>query len=69
MNCLWCGSSSLRTSRLHFLDLARLSILQYPVRCRECDERFFTNVFRAFRLNAATKARRMARRNRKSAAQ
>jgi len=61
MSCHWCGSSILRTSRLYFVDLPRLVFFQYPVRCRECDERFFTNLFEAMRIRAAAKERRTAR--------
>jgi len=67
MYCNWCGSSSLRTSRFHLLDLPRLILFHYPVRCRDCEERLFTHVFNAVRLRSEAKARRMARHKQKLA--
>jgi hypothetical protein len=66
MNCQWCGSSEIRSSRLRLADLPRLSVLRYPVRCRSCEERYFISVFAALKLRAAEKARRMERRRTES---
>jgi hypothetical protein len=62
MNCRWCGSSSIRTSRLRLADLPRLFTLQLPMRCRSCEERYFANIFSALKFRGAEKARRLARR-------
>ena len=67
MDCSLCGSSSFRTSRLHFVDLPRLIYLQYPVRCLDCEERQYTNVFNTVKLRSAARARRLARHKRKLA--
>jgi len=40
MNCPYCGTPKFRTSRIRFADLPRLALLQFPVRCRLCRERF-----------------------------
>jgi hypothetical protein len=40
MNCPYCGTPKFRTSRVRFSDLTRLALLQFPVRCRLCRERF-----------------------------
>ena len=66
MNCTWCGSASLRNSRLRPADLPRLLLLQYPVRCRSCEERYFASVFFAIKLRAAAKVRREKRREESS---
>jgi hypothetical protein len=62
MNCPWCGSSSLRNSRLRPADFPRLFFLQYPVRCRSCEERYFASIFLALKLRAAAKSRRQEKR-------
>jgi|HubBroStandDraft_1064217.scaffolds.fasta_scaffold12669_2 hypothetical protein len=66
MDCRWCGSPSIRISRLRFSDVLRLVVLLYPVRCRACEQRYFVSAFTAFKLHAAEKARRIERRRRES---
>jgi hypothetical protein len=61
MNCQWCGSPSIRNSRLRLADLPLLSLLRYPVRCRSCEERYFISVFAALKRRGAEKARRTER--------
>ena len=41
MNCPYCGSLRLSTSRLRPSDFPKLVIGRLPMRCRECDVRFF----------------------------
>ena len=50
MNCHWCGSANMRSSRFRLPDLPRLLRFQYPVRCHACHERNFTNLISALRL-------------------
>jgi hypothetical protein len=47
---------------LRLADLPRLFTLQYPMRCRSCEERYFANIFSALKLRGAEKARRLERR-------
>ena len=49
VDCFHCGSNELRLSHLRGQDFAELFLLQVPVRCRVCYERFYANVFRAWR--------------------
>jgi hypothetical protein len=62
INCLWCESPNVRNSRLRLADLPRLLLLQWPVRCRSCEERYHVNFLAAWRLRMDTKARRTERR-------
>jgi hypothetical protein len=64
--CLWCDSPNVRNSRLRLADVYRLVLLQWPVRCRSCEERYYINVFAAWRLHQETKARRTERRRRET---
>jgi hypothetical protein len=57
MKCSLCGSTRIRTSRLRGFDFARLIVLQFPVRCRECYDRAFVNVFLALTLRESDKGR------------
>ena len=56
--CRVCGFENLRTSRFRFRmrDLARLLSLRLPVRCMNCDERFFVSVPHFFVVRHARKA-------------
>jgi hypothetical protein len=47
---------------LRLADLPRLAGLQFPVRCRNCEGRYFVGVFSAFKLRGAAKARRLEKR-------
>lgn len=53
MNCPHCGTPRFRSSRLSFTDLPRLAMLQVPVRCLLCRERFHIGIFLAFRLRGS----------------
>ena len=53
----------MRTSRLRVEDVIRLFILQYPLRCRNCLEREYVNLFSALNLRKAEKARHRDERN------
>ena len=55
LNCLYCYSSRLRFSRFHLFDIPRLLFLQLPVRCRSCGERFYANIFVAWKLGFVKK--------------
>jgi hypothetical protein len=44
MNCGACGSTRFRVSRFRVLDVPRLLILKYPVRCLSCQERTYASV-------------------------
>jgi hypothetical protein len=52
---------------LRLADLPRLVTLQYPMRCRSCEERYFANIFSALKLRGAEKARRLEKRRNKDA--
>jgi hypothetical protein len=56
VNCLYCGSNRLRLSRFHLFDIPRLLVLQLPVRCRSCGERFDAFAFEAWKLGLTKKA-------------
>jgi hypothetical protein len=66
MNCLWCGSSNLQSARMRTSDIPRLLLMQQPVRCRFCNERYFASMLSVWKLNATAKARRNERRQRQS---
>jgi hypothetical protein len=50
MNCPYCGTPKFRTSRVRFSDIPRLALLQFPVRCRLCRERFYVGLSLALHL-------------------
>ena len=58
MVCLTCGGSEFRLSRFRFKDLERLAVLQYPVRCRECQERTYGSLLLALYLRQARRQRK-----------
>jgi len=58
MNCIHCGSSKLRTSRIRASDWVRLLIFQLPVRCRVCHERGYAGLLLSINLRQAERARR-----------
>jgi hypothetical protein len=66
MHCLWCGSSKLKISPLQVSDIARLFLMQRPVRCRFCNERYHASIFSAWKLTASEKARSAERRRSES---
>jgi hypothetical protein len=50
LDCFHCGSNDLRLSRLRPHDAVELLLFRVPIRCHFCYERFYMNVFRAWRL-------------------
>jgi hypothetical protein len=57
MNCPYCGTPKFRTSRVRFADLPRLALLQFPVRCRLCRERFHVGISLALHLLQSERVR------------
>jgi len=57
MNCPYCGTPKFRTSRIRFSDLPRLALLQFPVRCRLCRERFHVGMSLALHLAQSQRVR------------
>lgn len=66
MNCIWCGSPNLRSSRMRLSDFTRLPRLQFPVRCGYCEQRYFVGLLSVLRLRSDSKARRVERRRRQA---
>jgi hypothetical protein len=66
MHCHFCGSPHVRNSHLRPTDLPRLLLMQCPVRCRNCEGRYFASIFGALKLRSQAKARRDERRRRES---
>jgi transcriptional regulator NrdR family protein len=46
LRCPFCGSLDLRNAHIRRVDYPRLLLLQRPVRCRNCRERFFAFMLR-----------------------
>lgn len=57
MNCPYCGTPKFRTSRVRLVDIPRLALLQYPVRCKLCRERFHVGLSLALHLFRSQRAR------------
>jgi hypothetical protein len=57
MNCPYCGTPKFRTSRVRFADIPRLFLLQFPVRCRLCRERFHVGISLALHLLQSQRVR------------
>jgi hypothetical protein len=57
MNCPYCGTPKFRTSRIRLADLPRLALLQFPVRCRLCRERFHVGISLALHLLQSQRVR------------
>jgi hypothetical protein len=57
MNCPFCGTPKFRTSRVRVSDIPRLAVLQFPVRCRLCRERFYVGFSLALHLLQSQKVR------------
>jgi hypothetical protein len=57
MNCPYCGTPKFRTSRVRFSDIPRLALLQFPVRCRLCRERFYVGFSLALHLLQSQRVR------------
>jgi len=62
MKCSLCGSERLRPSRLRRIDVSRLFLFQYPVRCSACYERRYVNMVSAVLIGREAKARKRAAR-------
>ncbi len=57
MNCPYCGTPKFRTSRVRISDIPRLALLQFPVRCRLCRERFHVGMSLALHMLQAERVR------------
>ena len=57
MNCPHCGTPKFRTSRIRMTDMPRLALLQFPVRCRVCRERFHVGISLALHMLQAQRVR------------
>jgi hypothetical protein len=57
MNCPYCGTPKFRTSRIRLSDIPRLALLQLPVRCRLCRERFHVGISLALHLMQSQRIR------------
>jgi hypothetical protein len=57
MNCPYCGTPKFRTSRVRISDIPRLALLQFPVRCRLCRERFHVGISLALHLLQSQRVR------------
>ena len=57
MECVYCGSANLRSSRIHMSDLPSLLLLKRPYRCLTCNGRMYLNVFAALWSLATRKPR------------
>ena len=60
VKCKFCGSMNLRPSHFQLIDLAFLFILRFPVRCRECRERFTASIFSIPEIRRKAEARRIS---------
>jgi hypothetical protein len=58
VTCVECSSSSFRLSRFRWTDLERLALLQYPVRCRNCNRRTYVGLLLALALYQARRTKR-----------
>jgi hypothetical protein len=56
-----CDSSNYRISKLRPSDIFRLILLQYPVRCRNCDARKYLGILQAYRIHCSRKFRHRER--------
>jgi hypothetical protein len=61
VTCPECSYSNFRLSRFRTKDLERLLLLQYPVRCRQCQRRQYAGWPLALALMQASRIRRERR--------
>jgi len=61
IQCQLCGSAKFRCSHLWHRDFRRILDFQYPVRCRKCGTRDYTNVFKALAIGRADHIRHAKR--------
>lgn len=47
MKCLYCSSTVFRRSKMRDIDLLRLALLEYPVRCLRCSQRQYVSFIMA----------------------
>jgi hypothetical protein len=57
MECVYCGSANLRSSRFHMSDLASLLLLKRPYRCLTCNGRMYLSILAAMWISATGKPR------------
>jgi hypothetical protein len=50
MTCRYCRSRHVHFSHLHIADIPHLLLLQFPVRCRSCQERVYVGPLSAWKL-------------------
>ena len=55
MYCFHCGSSNLRLSQFRSGDFPGLLLLQIPVRCSFCHDRFYRSLFKVWRAGIIEK--------------
>jgi hypothetical protein len=60
LNCPFCDSATLRSSRFQAVDFLQLFLLRMPVRCRNCQERSYVSVAQALKIKRESKVRRAA---------
>ena len=58
MRCPYCGTPKFRISRIRFGDLPRLALLQFPVRCKSCRERFHVGLSLAMNILQSERVRK-----------
>ncbi len=58
MRCPYCGTPKFRTSKLRITDFPRLALLQFPVRCKVCRERFYVGISLALHVLQAQRVRK-----------
>jgi hypothetical protein len=56
-NCRYCASPGFRLSKLRPSDWPHLLTGKLPVRCRQCRQRAFRNIFIALKLDHESRAR------------
>jgi len=57
IQCSECGSYSFRISRFRLMDLNRLFVLKYPIRCRSCYQRIHAPVAEVLKVGANQRSR------------
>lgn len=68
VRCPHCGLRTIRRSQIRVMDVPRLLLLRYPMRCRTCRARFYITIFALVRLRKEARARRAARNSTSKAA-
>jgi len=58
MRCPYCGTPKFRTSRVRLGDLPRLALLQFPLRCKSCRERFHVGLSLALNVLQSERVRK-----------